>query len=240
MNNLCVDFGNTNVKLSIYQEELEVYYYKDKSLSQNKIHELFEGFNIENTIISSTRDLEDGFIQHLKSHSHLIFLDHNTKIPIKNNYETPKTLGKDRLAAVIGAHKIFAKDTCVVVDAGTCITMDVIDNNGIYHGGNISPGIYMRRQAMHDFTDNLPLVNLSYPNSFIGTNTEAALQNGILRGTIYEIETFIDSVSDVFGPVKVVFTGGDIKFFEEHLKFTIFASPNLVLKGLNEIIKFNA
>jgi type III pantothenate kinase len=240
MNNLCIDFGNTNVKLSIYQEGLEVYYYKDKSLSQDKVHDLFESYNIKKTIISSTRELEDEFIQHLKTHSHLIVLDHNTTIPIENNYETPETLGKDRLAAVIGAYKMFADETCVVIDAGTCITMDVIDNLGVYHGGNISPGIYMRRQAMHDFTDNLPLVDLSYPNSFIGANTSAAMQNGILRGTIYEIETFIDSVSDIFGPVKVVFTGGDIKFFEEHLKFTIFASPNLVLKGLNEILEINA
>lgn len=237
--NLCIDFGNTNAKLSIYDGDMEAYYYKNTDLSKDKIDDIFGEYHITKAIISSTRHLDEAMVQHLSSKVHLTILDHLTPLPIDNLYETPETLGKDRVAAVIGARSQFPNQNCVVIDAGTCITMDFIDAQGRYHGGNISPGIYMRRQAMHDFTDKLPLVDFKYPSNFIGSNTDSALQNGILRGTIYELETFIDSVNKKFGDSQVVFTGGDTIFFEEHLKFTIFAAANLVLVGLNEILKFN-
>ena len=237
--NLCIDFGNTNVKASVYDAGLEHYYYKDQELRIEKVDEICELYSIDRAIVSSTRNLNDEWIQHLSSKVHLMILDEKTKLPIKNGYESPKTLGKDRIAAVVGARALYPNKNCVVIDAGTCITMDFIDAEGLYHGGNISPGIYMRRQAMHDFTDKLPLVDFQYPTSFIGVSTTTALQNGILRGTIYELDSFIQSIIDKFGPTNVILTGGDTKFFEEHLKFTIFASPNLVLVGLNEILQFN-
>ncbi len=237
--NLCIDFGNTNVKVSVFDGELERYYYKNNDLSKDKVNEICNNYNIEKAILSSTRNLTADFLQHLGSKVHLTVLDHNTPLPIKSLYETPETLGKDRIAGVIGARYEFPSTNCVVIDAGTCITMDFIDAKGQYHGGNISPGINMRRQSMHDFTDKLPLVDFKYPSSFIGKNTESALQNGILRGTIYELETFIDSINKEFGDSKVLFTGGDTIFFEEYLKFTIFAASNLVLVGLNEILRFN-
>lgn len=237
--NLCIDFGNTNVKLSVYNGDLERYYYKNKELTTEKVDEIFSEYAIEKTIVSSTRNLEDAFLHHLGLKTNLYILDHTTKIPIKNLYRTPETLGKDRLAAVVGATSIFPNTNCIVIDAGTCLTMDFIDDQKQYHGGNISPGIYMRRQAMHDYTDKLPLVDLEYPESFIGNDTGSALKNGILRGTIYEIESFIGLVNEKFGSSNILFTGGDVKFFEEHLKFTIFASSNLVLVGLNEILKIN-
>jgi type III pantothenate kinase len=237
--NLCIDFGNTNVKLSVYEGDFESFYYKQEELSINKVDEIFEDYPIVKTIVSSTRNLNDDLLRHLESKTNLIILSHETEVPIINLYDTPATLGKDRLAAVIGASVTFANTNCVVIDAGTCLTMDFIDYKKQYHGGNISPGIFMRRQAMHDFTDKLPLVDLDYPSSYIGKSTESALKNGILRGTIYEIESFIERIISDFGESKVLFTGGDTSFFEEHLKFTIFASPNLVLVGLNEILKFN-
>lgn len=237
--NLCIDFGNTNVKASVYDGGLEHYYYKDRELPIEKLDEICNLYAIERAIVSSTRDLKEDWIQHLSSKTHLLLLDEKTKVPITNEYESPETLGKDRIAGVVGASVLFPKENCIVIDAGTCITMDFIDKGGLYHGGNISPGIYMRRQAMHDFTDKLPLVDFEYPTSFIGVNTTTALQNGILRGTIYELDSFIQSIIDKFGPTNVILTGGDTKFFEEHLKFTIFASPNLILVGLNEILQIN-
>ena len=236
---LCIDFGNTNAKLSVYEDGLEVYYYKDTELSIMTLHDLIKKYGVKKTIISSTRDLSEDWIHQLEQITHLTIVDHHTPVPIQNLYHTPETLGKDRLAAVIGARRLFPNETCVVIDAGTCITMDVINAVGQYLGGNISPGMYMRRQAMHDFTDKLPLVDLRFPSHFVGKDTTMALQNGILRGTIYEVESFIKAVFTEFGPGRVIFTGGDRKFFEETLKFPIFAASNLVLIGLHEILTFN-
>lgn len=236
---LCIDYGNTNVKVSVYDGDKEVYYFKAEDLPIPKVQWIVNQYNITKSILSSTRDLTDDYIQQIKKLTHLITVTESTLLPITNGYSTPKTLGKDRIAAVTGAHSIFPDKTKVVIDAGTCITIDVIDNKGHYHGGNICPGLYMRRQAMHDFADQLPLVDLMFPDDFIGKSTRTALQNGILRGTLYELQTFISLVEARFGSTQVLITGGDAKFFEEHLNFTIFASSNLVLIGLNEILKIN-
>ena len=236
---LCIDFGNTNVKASVYKDDNELYYYKSSDLPIEKIKWIVEEYNIQKCIFSSTRSLSTQYIQQINQITHLIQLNKDTKIPVTSGYKTPDTLGSDRIAAIVAAKKMFPKKTVVVIDAGTCITMDVADKKGHYHGGNISPGIFMRRQAMHDFTDKLPLVDFQFPDQYIGKSTESALQNGILRGTLYELQSFIELVIEEFGDTQVVLTGGDTKFFEEHLKFTIFASSNLVLKGLNEIIKIN-
>jgi type III pantothenate kinase len=236
---LCIDFGNTNVKTAVFNNDNELYYYKNRDLSIQKIQWIIQKFEVKKTIVSSTRSLGKDYLQQLSELTHLIILNEHTLLPIINGYRTPATLGKDRIATVVAANNLFPDKTVVVLDVGTCITLDVIDNKGYYHGGNISPGLYMKRQAMYDFTDKLPLVDFKYPNEFIGKSTEEALQNGILRGTLYEIQTFINLVIEKFGETQVVITGGDTKFFEEHLKFTIFASSNLVLKGLNEILKIN-
>ena len=238
--NLCLDFGNTYVKASIFNNREEVYYYRDFDISVAKVESLTKEYPIKTAIISSTRNLDKEYLHQVRQKIHLIQLNEDVLVPIKNLYQTPKTLGRDRLAGVVAAHALFPDENCVVIDAGTCITMDFIDKGGNYHGGNISPGISMRRQAMNDFTDKLPLVPFEYPEDFIGKNTTEALQNGILRGTIYEIETFIDSVSAKYGKTHIIFTGGDTKFFEEHLKFPIFAAANLVLVGLNEILLLHA
>jgi len=236
---LCLDFGNSFVKLSIYDGTKEVYYYRKPELPLEKIDDLFETFPIKRAIYSTTRIIDEEILHHLHNKVHLLELNADTKVPINNQYETPKTLGKDRLAAVVAAYKLHPNKGNIVIDAGTCITMDYIDAEGNYKGGNISPGLWMRLKAMNTYTDKLPMVPYKMPKSYLGTNTVKALQNGALRGTIYELQSFITSIQNEFGDTNVIFTGGDTKFFEEHLNFPIFASPNFVLVGLNELLKFN-
>ena len=90
-------------------------------------------------------------------------LDGSTPLPFVNTYLTPATLGTDRIAAVAGAQRWHPAQSVLVIDAGTCITYDVIDPAGVYRGGIISPGMQMRLRAMHTFTARLPLVALNRP-----------------------------------------------------------------------------
>jgi type III pantothenate kinase len=127
----------------------------------------------------------------------------------------------------------------LVVDAGTAITYDVINDRGQYFGGNISPGIHMRYKALHEFTRKLPLIDMigDYPQ--LGRNTRDAIISGVLQGIICEVEGTIDNFSKNFPELRVVITGGDAGFFDKKLKKTIFVVPNLVLLGLNSILQYN-
>ncbi len=196
--------------------------------------------DVDGMIVSSTKSRLDDVILP-KAILNQVLLDHHTLIPIENLYETPETLGRDRLAAVIGANALYPKALSIVIDAGTCITFDII-NNAQYLGGNISPGIRMRAQAMHDYTGLLPNVDIAYHADFIGKNTEQALQNGAVLGTIFEIDSFIASIIDKYKveDINVILTGGDADFLAKHVKSKIFVEENIVLMGLHEILKHNA
>jgi type III pantothenate kinase len=168
-----------------------------------------------------------------------VILDHHTKIPVKNKYDTPETLGKDRIAAVSAAYKLFTKNNHLVIDIGTCMTLDFVTKAGNYLGGNISPGVNLRLRAMHEFTSSLPLVKFDKTKKLLGKSTNEAIKNGAVYGITTEIESYIRRLEIKYDNINVILTGGDATFFGELIDYQIFVDPNLVLKGLNEILKIN-
>ena len=166
-------------------------------------------------------------------------LHHGLRLPFDNRYATPETLGRDRIAGVAGAAALHPGHHCLVIDAGTCITLDVLTADGVYPGGNISPGVRMRLRAMHAQTARLPLVAPGPPDDLLGVSTETALRNGAVLGAILEIEAFIERCTARYPEPIVLLTGGDAPLLAPHLKTKIFALPNLVLYGLQEILRLN-
>ncbi|MBK7409977.1 MAG: type III pantothenate kinase [Saprospirales bacterium] len=140
------------------------------------------------------------------------------------------------MAAAAGAWALFPGKRCLIIDAGNCITCDVLSKEGIFLGGNISPGIDMRLKAMHTFTARLPLVPRGPMEHWIGHSTDSALRNGAQWGALWELTGLIDHCEAGFDEIIVVLTGGDADFFVKHLKRKIFANPDLVLVGLNKIL----
>ncbi len=238
--NLCIDIGNTRVKGILYDGDKEVFYHHSDHIDLDLLKDLSSKYPIKNCILSSTRILENEVIFFLSHHFNLLVLDETTVIPIHNGYGTPGSLGKDRLAAAVAVACLFPKQNCIIIDSGTCLTYNFINSDSIYQGGNIAPGLNMRLQAMNYFTDKLPLVEIKYHEPLFGKDTAMALQNGAVKGAIYELTSFIDEVFANYGESRIILTGGDSIIFVKHLNFKIFAHPNLVLLGLNEILKFNA
>lgn len=237
---LILDFGNTLKKIAVFEdsEVIEVRYTSSNVVGE--IEDLKRKYEkIESCILSSVIKIDVHTLHYLKSNFNFLLFDHQTKIPVKNEYETPETLGKDRLAAAIGAHLIYPRDNTLVVDAGSSITYEMITSDGKYLGGAISPGIKLRAKALNQFTDQLPLVDYSETCNLLGVNTISCIQSGIVNGTISEVNSMIESFIKQFGNIKVILTGGDAKYFEKTLKYNIFASANLVLIGLNHILDFN-
>ena len=233
--NLCIDIGNTKIKSGIFLKDELIEFIPTL---EDLLHKIDNGFKFDNCIVSSVRKkLPKQILLFKKEVNDFLVLDENTLLPIEIDYKTPETLGRDRIAAAVGAKKLFPDENCIVIDAGTCITYDFINKKNVFRGGNISPGMYMRIKAMHEFTANLPMVDFNINEDPLGKSTEEALQNGAIRGTFWEISSFIQLIIDKYGYSKVIFTGGDAKYFVNNFKSTIFANPNLVLIGLNEILK---
>jgi type III pantothenate kinase len=175
----------------------------------------------------------------LKKHFNTVFFGHNTTVPIINNYGSPETLGKDRLAGVIGAKHWMPNSNILVIDAGTAITYDLVTANGEFLGGGISPGIAMRYKALHTFTGRLPLLDYYGDAELIGTDTASSIHSGVLNGAVAEMEGIIKGYQPLYPGLKIILTGGDHNYFDKRLKIKTFAALNLVLEGLNLILNFN-
>jgi len=239
---LIVDIGNTSTKILVFDgDEILVAERCENNSNQilTALNKLFETYASCSGILSTVLSEDQALNALLKNKTtHFIQLSNETELPISIVYETPKTLGNDRIAGVAGAHNIFPKDNVLVVDIGTAITYDFIDAQGQYLGGNIAPGIRLRFESLHYFTSKLPLVSASETYSAIGTSTETAIRSGVLMGILYEIEGYIHHYQSKYSSLKVILTGGDAFYFVEKLKNTIFAVPNLVPIGLNSILSY--
>jgi type III pantothenate kinase len=231
---LIIDIGNTLVKYAIFSSDEIVIIYKKNDVEISFMQELIQKHNVTDVIISSVRDKVDGDFG-IKT----LYLNHLTPLPITINYETPETLGNDRIANVVAASVLYPNKNILIIDAGTCITIDFIDQNKEYQGGRISPGIEMRYKSLHKYTSNLPKLTISNTAQQIGKDTNSSIVSGVEKGVVAEIETIIDDFKNENEDLFVIVTGGDTFFFENTLKNSIFADQNLVLKGLNEILKYN-
>ena len=232
-----IDIGNTAIKAGVFESGAlqNVFWFEDtdglKLWSENLPSTM-------PVIISSvTNDDLGSFYQYF---SNFIVLDFKTKVPVVKKYETPETLGNDRLAATVGAWALHPNQSSLVIDAGTAIKYDFVNSTGNYLGGSISPGVEMKFKALHRFTGKLPLIEKSNDFQLTGNSTEQALLSGVMHGTLLEMQGFIDAYSVNNENLQVIMTGGDSSYFADRLKGTIFAEPNLVLKGLFEILKYNA
>ncbi len=237
---LCVDIGNSRTKFGLFENDelMQVKALANEELAQN--NQLFNDYPIQGLIISSVNEnaaLDLSIPEHVPIH----FLSEKSKLPFNNKYQSPETLGKDRIALMAGGMKLYKNDDVLAIDAGTCITYDFLTSENHYLGGAISPGVQMRLKAMNQQTDQLPLLNWLDGNrpKTTGNTTMASMLSGVINGVINEMNGFISSYQEQYPRLKIVITGGDAQFFEKELKNSIFANPNLVLIGLHEILKHN-
>lgn len=238
--NLVVDVGNTRVKLGVFHHDnlVESYNVTHDALA-TIVDRIYDRYDIDLGIISSVSDLNSEANEVIESKKNFYQFSSNSKVPFKNTYKTPRTLGLDRLALMAAAYHAYPDKNCLVIDAGTCITYDFLDSQGIYCGGSISPGLEMRFKALSYFTAKLPLLQPEKIDDFIGNDTNSSIQTGVVNGVISEIEDKIQRYQNRFGDLTVVLTGGDTNFLSKQLKNSIFANQNFLLVGLNEILKFN-
>ncbi|MGB4960312.1 MAG: type III pantothenate kinase [Saprospiraceae bacterium] len=236
---LVIDIGNTRAKYGIFDGDKMVDHGTMMRRYSGNIAKKAQKYPIDAAILSNTSDPSPELLIYLDNIKPFIHLHHTTRLPITNLYGSPQSLGNDRLAAAVGAFARFAGTPCIIVDMGTCITVNYLSAQGAYVGGNISPGIDMRLKAMHHYTAKLPKVQAQWNHSDFGKDTQEAMQNGAVKGAILEIEGMILRIKGQTPGINVILTGGSAHFFVSYTKIKIFVSPNLVLEGLYEILKYN-
>ncbi len=239
--NLVIDIGNTLIKYAVFENSTMLFDQSSKSgLFLSKVKELFERFpKINHALISSVGTLEHKEHDIVSLFCKVYVLSHESKVPFKNSYATPHTLGMDRVALATAAFYKNPRRNTLVVDAGTCITYDMINDAGEYVGGAISPGIRMRYQAMNNQTAALPLLEPDEILDFIGNSTETSMHSGVINGVVQEIDGVISQYRTRFQDLTVILTGGDFHFFAKRLKNTIFANSKFLLEGLNYLLEYN-
>ena len=239
--NLVVDIGNTLIKVAVVEGDEVVFMQHAESIEAVNLSALMLRFpHLKRAIVASTA-FPTADVAMLLRHSGFDVLEmtSTTPTPIGNAYRSPETLGVDRLAAAVAAVEVMGCRDCLVVDFGTAITIDLVEE-GIYRGGNISPGVRTRFRALHDYTGRLPECSATDEVVEYGTSTSQAIEQGVMQGITYEIEGYISHFSAQNVKISLIFTGGDAKYFVKRIKNAIFAKCELVICGLNRILEYNA
>ena len=238
--NLVIDIGNTNIKAAVFNSDQIIEFVSFVELDAEKIlFRLIHENEINACILSSVKDNNEQILKLLSTLPFFIQLDSETKIPFKNLYGTPLTLGKDRIALVAAASNQYPEKNVLIIDAGTCVTYDFLNAENEYLGGSISPGIDIRYRSLHDYTSKLPKLSKSEEYFLIGASTSESIHSGVINGILQEIQGVIKQYKEKYLDLTVILTGGETKFLFKQLKNSIFAHQNFLLLGLNQILTFN-
>ncbi|MDP4281240.1 MAG: type III pantothenate kinase [Bacteroidota bacterium] len=249
---LVIDLGNTNLKAGIFSDsvlkrknnfaELARPVLLFPQVDPETLQEILnKNPEIDSCILSSVIEYPRSVDTFLSKRLKYIRFSSRTPVPVKNHYQSPHTLGNDRIASAVAAHTLFPNSAALVITMGTCITYDLVTRNGEYKGGGISPGMQMRFSSLHTFTSQLPLIEYT-PGLQIpvpGTDTRGSMISGVIHGIIAEIEGISALYKKVYPSIQVILSGGDMNYFANRLKINIFVHPNLVIYGLQKILEFN-
>ena len=239
MVNLIVDEGNTLCKIAVLDKSEVLCEASASEFDMTKAAEMIEQFSVNAAIVTSTRGGAEKICEQLRTKiERVLHFSAQTEVPIEIDYSSRQTLGTDRIAVAVGVVCEMGIKEALVVDMGSAITFDVIEN-GVFKGGNISLGVAMRFRALHEFTAALPLCSATEPNGAFGRSTKEAIEQGVMQGVLHEIEGYVERVSASNVKKCIIFCGGDAESFVNRIKSAIFAPRKLMFTGLNIILEYN-
>ena len=226
MANLIIDIGNTALKASWCDGMTlgKTFRYQGERML-DFILSLTSKSRPETMVLSSVRNFSESNIKRLEGEcERLIIVDRE----MYSRYDIPEFITPDRAAAIVASRYLFKGKGCIIFDFGTTLSMDFLDADGKYEGGNISPGCRTRLRSLNRYTKSLPLVDAPESELEKGIDVRTSIESGVISGIVFEIEGYL-----LRHPQKIsVFTGGDAIYFAKRMKNSIFVVSNLVLMGL--------
>lgn len=241
---LTIDQGNSSAKVTVWDDEREVETRRIYSLSIEELIPMLEAIEIDSCAYCSVGHTDAKFLESLRRllDGRMLVLTPLTPVPIHIIYGTRSTLGNDRVAAAVGAYGLFEGEGSLVVDAGTAVTIDVVEGGGTFLGGNIAPGMRLRFSSLHEATSQLPLVDAEGEVSRFGHDTTTAIRCGVVGGMVSEIADAYAYASERYRCCHIVLTGNDAPLLLPLLEkrgLPVVAVPNLVGLGLLKIFRYN-
>ena len=244
-----IDIGNTNIDLALFERNQLISRKTIPSRQTNKtdhaqsvrdfVRNNSTGKEIGAALISSVvQELGNKFVHHCSSNNIAAQqVDSNWDLGITINYDPPEHAGIDRLLSATAAFDIAPEEHSVVIaDAGTAITVDIVDSSGIYLGGTISPGFHLMNQTLSSSTSLLPSVDLKETAFLPASNTAEGIRSGVLYGAASIVDGIGERLTkSVSTPSWLVITGGDGPMLFPHIHKYHKCVPNLVLHGLAKV-----
>ena len=242
--NILIDRGNTSVKCYLWNpasDRAERVETCEGTVDAAFVDAVVGECAVGGAIYASVAEHDDALLELLRRRVPVVVeLTRSTPMELKVDYGTPETLGVDRLAAAMGAVKLYPGRDLLVVDAGTAVTYDRVSRDGVYLGGNIAPGLDMRLMSLHEHTRRLPLVDIDPAYDTVwGHDTSTALKSGALMGVVAEIEYYARRVRRQSADAVTVVSGGWCRELAELAEVQGCADPWLVARGLNAILQYN-
>jgi type III pantothenate kinase len=231
---ITIDVGNSRIKVAVFEQDILLDLIV---VDPNEALPFFSGIfiqypKIEKALFSSVGKFDNHVLDFIQKQVDTFVINQHTKFPFSNHYATPETLGIDRMVLAAGATLMFPNKNRLVIDAGTCVTYDFVDQDNQYFGGAISPGISLRYKSLNDYTENLPWLEKKEVDALVGNSSEESIHSGIINGLTFEIDGFISQYFHKYPDLTVILTGGDAEFLAKRLKNTIFAHSNFLSESL--------
>lgn len=226
---ICIDSGNSRAKACVFREGKVVEETQDFSPEMANVWR--QEHNPFGVIVSNVGEPIEPIKKALSEDTRIMLVNSRHPVPFQNKYRS-EGLGVDRIAGLCGALLHQEGQNSLVMDAGTCLTYDVLDWENTYHGGIISPGMEMRLKAMHTFTARLPLLEPEKDAPLAGLSTEECMMSGALNGIRLEAEGFCRKFAAEFSELQVLLTGGAAEAVKDVLPLPVTHRPLLVLEGL--------
>lgn len=238
-NLLCIDVGNTRSKAAVYGDGGLLAFAEGDDLDIGRLTEWKHRFGLQHAMLSAVAEDERLPVPVLRTLFSLHFPKDACGLPFRIAYRTPETLGADRLACMAAAASLFPQRPSLVLQCGTCLTIDYLTSDALYAGGSISPGLQMRFRSLKEFTARLPLACADPNAALYGDSTLSSIQSGVLQGYLSECAGMIQKYKAINEHLMVIVTGGDAAFVKDNLEMTIFVFPNLVLYGLMLMLRYD-
>jgi type III pantothenate kinase len=236
---LAIDSGNTFLKLGIYNQELMVAFHQSTyDELENTLQTIKNEHLIKDIVLSVVGEFDVVLLTKIFPQIDVMSIDYQLKFPFHNTYETPHTLGIDRMVLSAGAIFNFPQQNRLVIDMGSCITYDFINDKDEYLGGAISPGVNMRYHVLNEKTAKLPLLDAEFIENEVGKNTNQSIHSGVMNGILFEMKGFMNQFLRKNENFIIILTGGSAIFFVKPLKSLIFAEPNFLLNSLVKLFLY--
>lgn len=236
---ICFDFGNTRLKYGIFESDQLTEKGTIPDGNPDTINQFLDSHRPDKTLLSSVIHHDKEIEKIMAEKSTFLLIDSSVRLPFTTPVGKPETIGADRLAISAYASHFYPHQNNLIIAVGSCITYNFINKYHAFLGGSISPGMEMRFKSMHELTAKLPLIERNWEFPLLGYDTRTNILSGVMLGMAQEINGIIELYQEKFIKFNVLLTGGDTANFARHIKYKIFADPDLILKGLYAISEYN-